>query len=136
MSGALGPHMMIVEELGQLLAEAFVALAFVPEDHGPFEQGMLKRLRQFAPEVGSRRAKDEKVTFRVHLAGHLVQAAARECRRDAPAAFPDRMNFCCGPDTASRTTEWGPGSVSNHAVVDRQSSLGAEVCHDDAATAC
>jgi hypothetical protein len=36
---------MIMEEFGQLLAQAFVLLAFVAEHDGPFEQGLLKFLR-------------------------------------------------------------------------------------------
>jgi hypothetical protein len=56
---------MIVEEFGQLLAQAFIPLAFVAEHNGPFEQGLLKLLRQIAPKVRGRRAKDEEVPLGV-----------------------------------------------------------------------
>jgi hypothetical protein len=61
----LRPRVMIVEEFGQLLAQAFVALAFVAENDGPFEQGLLKLLRQVAPKVCGGRSEDEKVTVLV-----------------------------------------------------------------------
>jgi hypothetical protein len=56
---------MIVQELGQLLAQAFIALAFVAQNDGAFEQGLLKLLRQIAPKVRGRSAEDEKVTLGV-----------------------------------------------------------------------
>jgi hypothetical protein len=56
--------MVIVEEFGKLLAQAFVALAVVAENDGPLEQGVLKLLRQIAPKVSGCRSEDEKVTVR------------------------------------------------------------------------
>jgi len=51
---------MIVEEFGQLLAQILVALAFVAENDGPFEQGLLKLLRQVAPKVRGGRPRTRK----------------------------------------------------------------------------
>jgi hypothetical protein len=65
---------MIVEELGELLAQTFIALAFVAKHHGPFEQGLLQLLRQIAPKIGGRGAKDEKITLRVLIAAHVKDA--------------------------------------------------------------
>ena len=47
----MGPRMVIVQEFRQLLPQAFVALAFVTENDGPFKEGFLERLGQMAPEV-------------------------------------------------------------------------------------
>jgi hypothetical protein len=38
--------MMVVQELGQLLAQAFVALGLVAEHDGPLEQSLLQRVRK------------------------------------------------------------------------------------------
>jgi hypothetical protein len=61
----LRPRVPIVEELGQLLAQAFVALAVVAENDSAFEQGMLQFLRQSTPKLGGSRAENEKVTVGV-----------------------------------------------------------------------
>ena len=44
-SSVLSPHVAIMEELGQLFAQTLVALAFVAENNGALEQGVLKLLR-------------------------------------------------------------------------------------------
>jgi hypothetical protein len=69
---------MIVEEFGQLLAQAFVLLAFVAEHDGPFEQGLLKFLRQIAPKVRGRRAKDETVTLGVPVRRDVIRCSAHD----------------------------------------------------------
>jgi hypothetical protein len=43
--------MVVVQEFRQLLPQAFVTLAFVTENDGPFKEGFLERLGQMAPEV-------------------------------------------------------------------------------------
>jgi hypothetical protein len=40
---------MIVEEFGQLLAQTFVALAFVSENDRAFKERLLKLLRELTP---------------------------------------------------------------------------------------
>ncbi len=73
----VGPRVMIVEEFGQLLAQAFIPLGLVAENDGPFEQGLLKLLRQIAPKLRGRRAEDEKVTLGVAVRrGALERFAA------------------------------------------------------------
>jgi hypothetical protein len=69
---------MIVQELGQLLAQTFIALAFVPENDSPFEQGLLELLRQMAPQVRGRSAEDEKVTLGVLVFPDVI----RRCIHD------------------------------------------------------
>jgi hypothetical protein len=54
--------MMIVQEFGQLLAQAFVLLALMPEHHGTLEQNVLEILRQLAPEIGGGGAKHKQIT--------------------------------------------------------------------------
>ena len=54
--------MVVVKKLGQLLAQALVALALVTEDDRPFEQRVLNLLRQVSPEFGGGRSKNEEVT--------------------------------------------------------------------------
>ena len=41
--------MVVVQEFRQLLSRAFVALAFVTENDGPFKEGFLEGLGQVAP---------------------------------------------------------------------------------------
>jgi len=69
---------MIVEEFGQLLAQAFIALAFVAENDGPFEQGLLQLLRQITPQVRGGCAEDEKVAIRVLVPGDLIRCSTHE----------------------------------------------------------
>ncbi len=69
---------MIVEKFGQLLAQAFITLAFVAENDGPFEQGLLKLLRQIAPKVRGCRAEDEKVTLGVLVARDVIGRSTHE----------------------------------------------------------
>ena len=45
----MGPRMVILQEFRQLLPQAFVALAFVAENDGPFKEGFLEGLGQMAP---------------------------------------------------------------------------------------
>jgi hypothetical protein len=66
----VGARVMIVQEFGQLLAQAFVALASMTEQDCPFEQRLLLLLRQLAPQIGSGRPKRKKKTAAV-----LVNAA-------------------------------------------------------------
>ena len=47
-----GASVLVVQELGQLLAQALVALSLVAPDDGALEQGVLQLLRQVAPEIG------------------------------------------------------------------------------------
>jgi len=70
--------MMVVQEFGQLLAQAFITLAFVAENDRPFEQGLLKLLRQIAPKVRGRRAKDEEVTLGVPVPREVVRRSAHD----------------------------------------------------------
>ena len=74
----VGPGVMIVEEFGQLLAQAFIPLAFVAEHDGLFEQGLLKLLRQIAPKVRGRRAKDEEVTLGVPVPRDVIRRSAHD----------------------------------------------------------
>lgn len=57
----MGPRMVIVQEFRQLLPQAFVALAFVTENDGPFKEGFLERLGQMAPEVERGGAKNKEI---------------------------------------------------------------------------
>ena len=41
--------MMVVQEFRQLLPQAFVTLAFVTENDGPFKEGFLEGLGQMTP---------------------------------------------------------------------------------------
>jgi hypothetical protein len=54
--------MMIVQEFGELLAQAFVLLALMPKQHGALEQAMLEILRQLAPQIGGGGAKHKQIT--------------------------------------------------------------------------
>ena len=69
---------MIVEEFGELLTQAFIALAFVAENDGPFEQGLLELLRQIAPKVRGRRAKDEEVTLGVAVPRDIIRRSIHD----------------------------------------------------------
>jgi len=61
-----------------LLAQAFIALTFVAENDGPFEQGLLKLLRQIAPKVRRGRAEDEKVTVGVLVPSDVIRCSTHE----------------------------------------------------------
>jgi hypothetical protein len=79
--------MVIVQEFRQLLPQAFVALAFVTENDGPFKEGFLERLGQMAPEVERGGAKNKEIAViaggrfgccahhRCSLNGHRVATA-------------------------------------------------------------
>jgi hypothetical protein len=54
---------MVVQEPGQVLTQTFVALAFVAESDGPFEQRFLKFLWQIAPKVYGGRPKHKKAAL-------------------------------------------------------------------------
>jgi len=69
---------MIVEEFGQLLAQAFIALAFVAESDGPFEQGLLQLLWQSAPKVRGGRAEHKKVTVGVVVPSDVIRRSTHE----------------------------------------------------------
>jgi hypothetical protein len=69
---------MIVEEFSQLFAQAFIPLALVAEHDGPFEQGLLKLLRQIAPKVRGRGAKDEEVTLGVPAPRDVIRHSAHD----------------------------------------------------------
>lgn len=56
--------MVIVQEFGQLLAQAFIALALMAKHDCAFEEQLLKFLRQMAPEIGGGRPKHQKVAVR------------------------------------------------------------------------
>ena len=58
---AKGSRMVVVQEFRQLLPQAFVALAFVTENDGPFKEGFLERLGQMAPEVERGGAKNKEI---------------------------------------------------------------------------
>jgi hypothetical protein len=58
-----GPGMVIVEKLGQLLPQAFVAFALVTENDRAFEEGFLQFLGQMAPKVERGRAKNETIAL-------------------------------------------------------------------------
>jgi hypothetical protein len=60
---------MIVQKLRQLLAQAFVTLAFMTQHDRTLEQRVLEFLRQFAPEIGGRRSEDKKETRGVLVDG-------------------------------------------------------------------
>jgi hypothetical protein len=53
--------MVVVQEFRQLLPQAFVTLAFVTENDGPFKEGFLERLGQMAPEVERGGAKNKEI---------------------------------------------------------------------------
>ena len=72
----MGARVMIVQKLCQLLAQAFVALAFVTEHHRPLEQRVLQIMREFAPEIGGRSAEDQKITRRIFIGGRFVPMAS------------------------------------------------------------
>jgi hypothetical protein len=69
---------MIVQKFRQLLAQAFVAFAFVAEHHRPFEQRVLQIMREFAPEIGRRRSEDKKITRGVFVSGSLFRWRGHE----------------------------------------------------------
>jgi len=56
--------MMVVQEFGQLFAQAFVLLALMPEHYGALEQNVLEIRRQAAPQIGSGGAKHKQITGR------------------------------------------------------------------------
>jgi len=66
--------MTIVQERGQLLAQAFVRLRAVAQQHGALEDLVLNLLRQIAPQIERRHAED--VDEPVFAAG--CQRAVRE----------------------------------------------------------
>jgi hypothetical protein len=84
-SSALGgAGVMIVQEFGQLLAQALIALGLVAENDGPFEQGMLQFGRQAAPKVRGRRSEGEKETRGIVVQSHRMGLYAHDdldCRR-------------------------------------------------------
>src|SRR5262249_50731510 len=59
-SAQKGAGVMVVQEFGQLLAQALVALAFVAEDDGSLEQIVLQPLGPLAPQVRGRGAQHPK----------------------------------------------------------------------------
>ncbi len=69
---------MIVEEFSELLAQAFIALALVAENDSPFEQGLLKLLRQIAPKVRGCGAEDKKVTLGFVVARDVIRRSTHE----------------------------------------------------------
>jgi len=61
--------MVVVQELRQLLAQAFVALALMAKQHGPLEQRVLKFGRQIAPQIRCRRPEHKKVPCGIFARG-------------------------------------------------------------------
>ena len=70
--------MMIVQKFCQLLAQAFVAFAFVAEHNRPFEQRVLQIMRKLAPEIGGRRSEDKKITCGIFVGGNLFRWRGHE----------------------------------------------------------
>jgi hypothetical protein len=70
--------MMIVQKFCQLLAQAFVALAFMTQRYRPLEQRVLHLVRQFAPEIGGRRAEDKKIARGVFVGRGLLRWRGHE----------------------------------------------------------
>jgi len=64
---------MVVQELGQVLAQTFVALAFAAESHGPFEQRFLKFLWQIAPKVHGGRPENKKAALGMPVARGVIR---------------------------------------------------------------
>src|SRR5262245_55543452 len=60
----------IVQERGQLLAQALVALGLVAEPNGELEQLLLPFLRTLAPQIDCRFAQDLREAFRIVVFGH------------------------------------------------------------------
>jgi len=54
--------MMIVQEFGQLLAQALVLLALMAEHDGALKQRILQIVRQLAPKIRGSRAEYEQIT--------------------------------------------------------------------------
>jgi len=69
---------MIVQKLRQLLAQAFVALAFMTQHDRALEQRVLQFVWQFAPEIGGCRSEDEKITRGVFAGGDLFRWRGHE----------------------------------------------------------
>jgi hypothetical protein len=66
----------IVQERGQLLAQAFVAFGLVAEPHGALEQLLLPFLRKLAPQIERSFAQDLREALRTLVFGH---GALRGC---------------------------------------------------------
>jgi hypothetical protein len=72
-----GPGMAIVQELRQLLPQAFIALAFVTKNDRAFKQRFLQPLGQIAPKVESGSSKNEKIA--VIAPGRFSRCAHHRC---------------------------------------------------------
>ena len=79
----MGSRMVVVQEFRQLLPQAFVALAFVTENDGPFKEGFLEGLGQMAPEVERGGAKNKEIA--VISGGRFRCCAHHRCSLKWPA---------------------------------------------------
>jgi hypothetical protein len=64
---------MIVEEFGQLLAQTFVALAFVSENDRAFKERLLKLLRELTPQVHGSAAENKQIAVSATLPGGAIR---------------------------------------------------------------
>jgi len=64
---------MAVEEFGQLLAQAFVALTLVAEKDGSFEQRLLQFLEQMTPKIRGSRAENDEIAVRFQIVRRAIR---------------------------------------------------------------
>ena len=64
--------MVIVQKLGELFAQTFVALVMMSEHDRALKQRMLELLRKIAPNVGGRCAENQKEAGGVFIGGALL----------------------------------------------------------------
>jgi len=70
--------MMVVQELGQLLAQAFVALGLVAEHDRPLEQSLLQRVRQITPQRRGRGTEYKKITAGIVVSADRIGSTAHD----------------------------------------------------------
>jgi hypothetical protein len=91
---------MVVQEFGQLLAQAFVALGFVAQHDGPLEQGVLQLVRQAAPQLRHGGTEDQEVSVGVCVASYRMCLTVHNdlsCSPILPADAPDVFKIEPGP---------------------------------------
>src|ERR1051326_7657865 len=92
---------MIVQEFGQLLAQALVALGLMAEQHGAFEQDLLQLVRQMAPHVRGRRTEREKIARGVFVGSR--RSRRHRCRHGSTSRW---VQSASGPPLPPATEQY------------------------------
>src|SRR6201996_7100279 len=103
----------LVEKLGQLLAQALVGFALMAEHHRALEHRLLQIVRQVAPEVGRGGAENQKITAGDVVDGRGLVHRAHPCT-DPRASGPARLREQCRRGAVPRLrphSGWMPASL-------------------------